>query len=115
MSYKNLTHITLVIGADVPVISLFYFYHDLTMKDFDMSGGLVKELKELIRLKLYRFSVGHNSRKCNKVAHTLAALEGECEVTANSFLDAFVSDCQVGANSIMDVIPSCILNIVTDY
>jgi hypothetical protein len=36
-------------------------------------------------------------------------------VTANSFLDAFVSECQVGANSIMDVIPSCILNIVADY
>jgi hypothetical protein len=44
--------------------------------------------------------------------HTLAA---SYEVTANSFLDAFVSECQVGANSIMDVIPSCILNIVADY
>jgi hypothetical protein len=38
MSYKNLTHTTLVIGADVPVI-FFYFYHDLTIKDFDMSVG----------------------------------------------------------------------------
>jgi hypothetical protein len=62
-------------------------------------GGLIKELKELLQINFKRVSVMHNPRYCNKAAHALAALGGECEIRSNP---------------ILDVIPTCIQYFVAD-